>query len=480
MMRREKHKQRTCEADSIEALPRDGQARSSDDAAVMAAERRGLVTSAANDRPTARQEEPSNTAKPFVIPKRLVWQAYLEVKSKRGAAGIDRESLEEFERNLKPNLYRIWNRMSSGSYFPPPVKAVPIPKKSGGTRILGVPTVSDRIAQTVVKLLLEPILEPVFDENSFGYRPGKSAHDAIALTRTRCWQYDWVVEFDIRGLFDNIDHALLMKALRHHCDCRWILLYVERWLTAPLQQQDGGLTARDRGTPQGGVISPILANLFLHYAFDAWVRRTLPRIPFCRYADDGLLHCKSRRQAEFVMRAISERFRECGLEIHPDKSCIVYCKDQNRRGEEPRISFTFLGFTFRPRRCVDKKGRLHPNFLPAISRSAKREINGQIRSWHVQLKNDQSLADLSRLFNPILQGWNAYYGRFYPSALRQLWRNFNRYLVQWLRRKFKRFAHHWQRARTALDRYARAHPQLFIHWRLGVFPCGLSDRSRMS
>lgn len=479
-MRREKHKQRPCEADSIEALPRDGQARSSEEAAVTAAERRGLVTQAANDRPTARQEEPSDAAKPFAIPKRLVWQAYLEVKSKGGAAGVDQESLEDFERNLKPNLYRIWSRMSSGSYFPSPVKAVPIPKKSGGTRILGVPTVSDRIAQTVVKLLLEPILEPVFDENSFGYRPGKSAHDAIAVTRQRCWQYDWVVEFDIRGLFDNINHELLMKALRHHCDCRWILLYVERWLQAPLRQQDGSLTARDQGTPQGGVVSPILANLFLHYAFDAWVRRTMPGIPFCRYADDGLLHCKSRRQAEYVMRAISERFQACGLEIHPDKSGIVYCKDQNRQGDEPRFSFTFLGFTFRPRRCVDKKGRLHPNFLPAISRSAKQEINRQIRSWHVQLKNDKSLADLSAMFNPILQGWNAYYGRFYPSALRQLWRNFKRYLVQWLRRKYKRFSRHWQRARRALDCYARIHPQLFVHWGLGVFPCGLSDRSRMS
>ena len=227
--------------------------------------------------------------------------------------------------------------------------------------------------------------------------------------------------------FDNIRHDMLMKAVRHHCDCLWVLLYIERWLTAPLQEQDGSLRARDQGTPQGGVVSPILANLFLHYAFDAWVRREMPRVPFCRYADDGLLHCKSLRQAEYVMRAISERFRQCGLEIHPDKSCIVYCKDANRQGDFPRISFTFLGYTFRPRRCVDGKGRLHPNFLPAISRSAKKEINRQIRSWHIQLKNEKTLSDLSRMFNPILQGWHAYYGRFYPSALRQLWRNFNKY-----------------------------------------------------
>jgi RNA-directed DNA polymerase len=479
-MLREKHKQRTCEADRIEALCRGGQARSSDEVAVMAAERRGLVTQLPTTGQLSQQEEPLEVAKPFEIPKRLVWQAYLEVKSKEGAPGVDGESLEAFERKLKKNLYRIWNRMSSGSYLPPAVKAVPIPKKSGGTRVLGVPTVSDRIAQTVVKMVLEPILEPVFDENSFGYRPGRSAHDAIAVTRKRCWQYDWVVEFDIRGLFDNINHDLLMKALRHHCDCRWVLLYVERWLKAPLQQQDGSLVERSQGTPQGGVVSPVLANLFLHYAFDAWVRREMPGIPFCRYADDGLLHCKSRRQAEYVMRRTSERFQQCGLEIHPDKSSIVYCKDVHRKGDYLKISFNFLGYTFRPRRCVDKRGWLHPNFLPAISRSSKVEINRRIRGWHIQLKNEKTLSDLSRMFNPILQGWQAYYGRFYPSALRQLWRNFNRYLVQWVRRKCKRFSQHRQRARRFLDRIARAQPHLFVPWQLGVFPRGLSDRSRMS
>lgn len=411
-----------------------------------------------------------NVAKPFVIPKRLVWEAYREVKSKGGAAGVDSESLEVFERNLKNNLYRLWNRMSSGSYFPPPVKAVPIPKKSGGTRILGVPTVSDRIAQKVVERVLEPILEPVFDENSFGYRPGRSAHDALAITRQRCWRYDWVVEFDIRGLFDNINHDLLMKALRRHCTIRWVLLYVERWLKAPLQQQDGSLTERRQGTPQGGVVSPILANLFLHYAFDAWVRRELPGVPFCRYADDGLLHCKSRRQAAYVLRRIAARFRQCGLEIHPDKSGIVYCKDIHRTEDHPGISFDFLGYTFRPRRCVTSGGRVHPNYLPAISGSSKKEIHRHIRSWHIQLKNEKTLWDLSRMFNPILRGWHAYYGRFYSSALRPLWQSFNRYLIQWARRKFKRFSRHKQRAWEYLGRIARANPHLFVPWQLGVFP----------
>ncbi len=421
-----------------------------------------------------------NVAKPFDIPKQLVWQAWLNVKSNEGSAGVDGQTLEGFERDLKNNLYRIWNRMVSGSYFPPAVKAVPIPKASGGTRVLGVPTVSDRIAQTVVKLILEPMLEPVFDENSYGYRPGKSAHDALAVTRERCWRYDWVVEFDIRGLFDNLEHDLLMKALRHHCDCRWVLLYVQRWLQAPLQQQDGRLTERRKGTPQGGVVSPVLANLFLHYAFDAWVRREMPGVPFCRYADDGLLHCKTLQQAEHVLQRVSARFQECGLEIHPNKSGIVYCQDRNRQADYGRISFDFLGYTFRPRRCVDKQGLIHPNFLPAISRSSKKKVKRQIRGWHIQLMNEKSLNDISRMFQPILQGWQAYYGRFYPSALRRIWRNFNQYLVRWVRRKFKQFAGHKQRAKAYLDQIARGNPHLFIHWKLGVFPGGLSDRSRMS
>jgi RNA-directed DNA polymerase len=418
-------------------------------------------------------------ARPFEISKKLVWESYLEVKSKGGAAGVDQQTVDEFELNLEDNLYKIWNRMTSGSYFPPPVKAVPIPKKSGGTRILGVPCVSDRIAQTVAKKALEPILEPIFADDSFGYRPRKSAHDAIAITRKRCWEYDWVVEFDIKGLFDNIDHDMLMKALRRHCDSRWVLLYVERWLKAPIQEDDGSLSARDRGTPQGGVVSPILANLFLHYAFDAWVRREMPKVPFCRYADDGLLHCRSKKQAFYVMSKMARRFRECKLEIHPEKSRIVYCKDRNRREAHPEISFDFLGFTFRPRRCVGKRGKIQPNFLPAVSRTSLKMINRVIRSWHVQLKNDKTLEDLSKMFNPVLRGWYNYYGRFYASAMRRIWQNFNWYLMQWVRRKYKSFARHKRRAWKYIDRLALVKPCLFVHWQLGVFPRS-SSRSRMS
>jgi RNA-directed DNA polymerase len=412
------------------------------------------------------------SAKPFEIPKRLVWEAYQDVKAKGGAGGVDNESIEEFETNLKDNLYRLWNRLCSGSYFPPPVRGVAIPKRTGGTRLLGVPTISDRIAQTVVKKVLEPVLDPIFDEDSFGYRSGKSAHDAVAITRKRCWRYNWVVEFDIKGLFDNIDHGLLMRALRKHCKTRWVLLYVDRWLKAPMQDHQGATIPREKGTPQGGVVSPLLANLFLHYAFDAWVRRRLPKIPFCRYADDGLLHCVTKRQAEEVMRQIASRFQECGLEIHPDKSRIVYCKDANRRENHDNISFDFLGFSFRPRRCVSEKRGVHPNFLPAISRAAMKAVNRQIRSWHIQLKNEKSVTDLSNMFNPVLRGWWNYYGRFYPSELRRIWRNFNEYLVRWIRRKYRRLANHKRRARSYLQKIAQKNPRLFIHWELGCIPVG--------
>ena len=285
------------------------------------------------------------TAKPFTIPKRLVYEAFEAVKANAGSAGVDNETIEDFETNLKDNLYRIWNRMSSGSYVPPPVKAVAIPKKTGGERILGVPTVADRVAQMVVKQVLEPNLEPIFLPDSYGYRPGKSALDAIAVTRERCWRYDWVLEFDIKGLFDNIDHTLLLRALEKHTACKWVRLYIGRWLTAPLQLSDGTLVERTKGTPQGGVVSPVLANLFLHYAFDAWMTRTFPGVPWCRYADDGLIHCETETQAHAILAALADRLAACGLAIHPDKTHIVYCKDGSRKEKHPNTKFDFLGYS---------------------------------------------------------------------------------------------------------------------------------------
>jgi group II intron reverse transcriptase/maturase len=305
------------------------------------------------------------STKPFDIAKRDVWEAYQQVKANRGAAGIDEETIAMFEEHLAGNLYKLWNRMSSGSYFPPPVKQVEIPKAKGGFRKLGIPTVSDRIAQTIAKLHLEPTLDPMFHPDSYGYRPGRSAKQAVAITRKRCWEHDWLVEFDIKSAFDQIDHGLLMKAVRAHITEPWVLLYVERWLTAPFEAEDGTQVPRTRGTPQGGVVSPILMNLFMHYAFDRWMHRTWPECPFARYADDAVVHCRSLEQAEAVIAAIAARLEECGLTMHPEKSKIVYCKDSNRTGTYPNVQFTFLGFTFRPRRAQNKHNRCFTSFLPA-------------------------------------------------------------------------------------------------------------------
>ena len=407
--------------------------------------------------------------KPFVIPKKLVWDAFQRVKANGGSAGVDEESIEMFESKLKDNLYKLWNRMGSGSYFPPPVKAVPIPKKSGGTRILGVPTVADRVAQTVVKMVFEPLLEPVFDRDSYGYRPGRSALDAVAVVRRRSWEYDWVVEFDIKGLFDNIDHELLLRAVRKHCSTPWVLLYIERWLKAPMEVE-GQRVAREQGTPQGGVVSPLLANLFLHYALDVWLRRHLRSVRFCRYADDGVIHCQSEAQARRVLRKLGERLGQCGLELHPEKTRIVYCQDVNRKAAYPVVQFTFLGYTFRPRKAVDKYGRVYVNFSPGVSREALTAMRQTVRSWHVQLKCDKELSDLANMFGPVLRGWSNYYGRFYASAMKPLWRSVNDYLVRWMQRKFKRLAGGVIRAARALGRLAERAPRSFVHWEMGFIP----------
>ncbi len=301
----------------------------------MGLERRGRVRwSCFAEQLDDRMTSIDTTNKPFMIEKRQVYEAYKAVKSNKGVAGVDGQTIEQFEADLGGNLYKIWNRMSSGSYFPPPVRAVTIPKKSGGERILGVPTVGDRIAQMVVKQLIEPDLDPIFLPNSYGYRPRKSALDAVGVTRERCWKYDWVLEFDIKGLFDNLPHELLLRAVQKHVKCKWALLYIERWLTAPMEKE-GLLIERTRGTPQGGVISPILSNLFLHYAFDLWMTRTHPGLPWCRYADDGLVHCRSEQEAEALKAELQARLAECGLEMHPTKTKIVYCKDGKRKGRRP-------------------------------------------------------------------------------------------------------------------------------------------------
>jgi RNA-directed DNA polymerase len=409
-------------------------------------------------------------AKPYEISKKVVWKAWKQVKANHGAAGVDEESVSDFEKNVKNNLYKIWNRMSSGSYFPPPVRTVEIPKKSGGERLLGIPTVADRVAQMVAKMYLEPVLEPNFHQDSYGYRPGKSAIQAVEVTRRRCWKYDWVLEFDIKGLFDNIDHDLLMKAVRKHTDCKWMLLYIERWLKAPFQGEDGILVERTKGTPQGGVISPLLANLFLHYVFDKWMERNYPQVPFCRYADDGVVHCRTEAEAWLMKEVLESRFKECNLELHREKTRIIYCKDEDRRKDHPHTSFDFLGFTFRPRRSKSRWGKYFINFTPAVSNQAGKEMRQETRRWRLHLRSDKSLEDLSRMFSPIVRGWINYYGSFYKSALYPTLKHLNRILIRWAMRKFKRLRRHQRRAGYWLGRIARKEPWLFPHWQMGIRP----------
>lgn len=418
-------------------------------------------------------------AKPFDIPKKAVWEAFKHVKANQGAAGVDGQSIEDFEARLAGNLYKVWNRMSSGSYMPPPVRRVDIPKANGGTRPLGIPTVADRVAQEVVRRSLEPILEPLFHPDSYGYRPGRSAIDAVRTARERCWRYDWIVDLDIKGFFDSIDWELLLRAVRKHAPAQWIVLYIERWLKAPAIGEDGILVPREQGTPQGGVVSPLLANLFLHYAFDLWMAKMFPGVPFERYADDAICHCRSEKEALALRKALNRRFAECRLALHPEKTKIVYCKDTNRKREHPIIHFDFLGYQFRPRSAKWRNGLYGTSFLPGASPKALKATRQAIRRWSLQTRSDKALDDLARMFNPYIRGWINYYGHFYKSALYPTLRRIDAFLIRWARRKFKRFRQRPKVARDWLTRVIRSSLDLFAHWSL-LYGQGLNAGSRMS
>ena len=402
------------------------------------------------------------TNKPFVISKELVMEAYGRVKANQGAAGVDGVSLEEFEKDLRNNLYKFWNRMSSGTYFPPPVKAVEIPKP-GGTRMLGVPTVGDRVAQTVVALTLEARTESIFHDDSYGYRPGRSALHAVEQCRQRCWKKDWVLDLDVQKFFDSVDRTLMVKAVEANTDQRWVVLYVKRWLVAPLQLPDGTLQARDRGTPQGSAVSPVLANLFMHYAFDLFLSREFPAVQFERYADDAVVHCVTERQAREVWAALAERLNSVGLRLHPDKTKIVYCKDAKRRGSFERVSFTFLGYTFRPRKSRQKDGSFYVGFLPAVSPEALKAMGRQVREWRIHLRTGLDLTELAARINPIVLGWMNYYGRFYRSALHRFLQRINTYLMRWAQKKYRRLRS-FKRFRAWWTALVVREPGLFRHW----------------
>lgn len=405
----------------------------------------------------------TSSNKPFDISKWLLMQAWEKVKANRGAPGVDGLGVDRFEEQLQDNLYKIWNRMSSGSYFPPPVRMVPIPKSDGGTRVLGVPTVADRVAQTAVAMVLEEQVEPIFHPDSYGYRPHRSAIDAVATCRSRCWHNDWVIDLDIKAFFDSVPWDLIIKAVGSICDLDWVVLYVRRWLAAPLQHPDGTLIERDRGTPQGSSISPVLANLFMHYAFDMWLDRMFPEVTFERYADDAVIHCQSQSQAETVLTALAQRMNEVGLELHPDKTRIIYCKDTNRQDSFVETGFTFLGYEFRER-TVDGRYGLFRSFSPAVSPAALKRMSKQVRSWRLHRWVQGTTHDLADQINPVVRGWMQYYGAFNRSALHPLLKRINAYLIRWLRGKYRRLRRSWSKTMRTWRHGVQTAPGLFAHW----------------
>lgn len=396
----------------------------------------------------------------------MVWSAYKKVRANKGSAGVDSVSMEAFDANRVKHLYKLWNRMASGSYFPPPVKEVAIPKKDGKTRKLGIPTISDRIGQMVVKEYIEPRLEKIFSPNSYGYRPNKNAHQALESVRKNCWKTDWVIDLDIKGFFDNINHDKLMLAIERHVPENWARLYIARWLNTPVLTKSGELVAKQgKGTPQGGVISPLLANLFLHYGFDKWLEQTDTAVPFTRYADDVIVHCSSKAHAEQTLKAIGQRMKEVGLELHPQKTKIVYCRDYRRQEKYREVKFDFLGYSFQPRTTeVKTRSGLFLGFDCAISISSRRQIADKLGELKVEKLSFKSIVGIAQYLNPMIRGWINYYGKFRISTLHKVFRLLNKRLVRWARKRYKRYKTSLKRAFQWLKRVQEQYPTLFYHW----------------
>lgn len=413
-----------------------------------------------------------NETKSIPISRQMVWTAYKKVRANKGSAGVDSVSMQEFDANRSRHLYKLWNRMASGSYFPPPVKEVEIPKKDGKVRQLGIPTISDRIGQMVIKDYLEPRFEKIFSPNSYGYRPNRSAHQALETVRENCRRQNWVIDLDIKNFFNTIDHQKLMLAVRKHVPENWACLYLERWLEAPVLKTSGELQSKQgKGTPQGGVASPLLANLFLHYALDKWLEQTDVTVKYARYADDCILHCQSKAHAERILGAVNKRLESCGLELHPDKTKIVYCKDGRRRDVYPVVKFDFLGYSFQPRTTKSRKtGKLFLGYDCAISISSRKRLADKLEELKFERVTFKSIVGIAHYLNPMIRGWVNYYGRFRRSELSKVFRLLRIRLIRWARKRYKRYRTRLKHAYQWLDRVRKQFPYLFYHWKLG-FSC---------
>ena len=397
----------------------------------------------------------------------MVWEAYKKVRANKGSSGVDAVSMEQFDAKRSSHLYKLWNRMTSCSYFPPALKEVEIPKKDGSVRKLGLPTISDRVGQMVIKMYIEPRLEKIFSSNSYGYRPHKSAHQALTSVRENCWKIDWVIDLDIKGFFDNIDHSKLMLAVEKHVPEKWVHFYIQRWLEMPVLTKSGELIEKQgKGTPQGGVISPLLSNLFLHYALDKWLEKTDGTVKFTRYADDVIVHCKSKVHAEQTLNAIRKRMNSVGLELHPEKTKIVYCRDYRRKGKHPIVKSDFLGYSFQPRTTKSKKRKgQFLGFDCAISISSRKRIADKLEELKVERLSFKSIVGVAQYLNPMIRGWVNYYGRFRGYELTRVFRLLQNRLVCWARKRYKRYKTNLRKAFKWLKRVREQYPYLFHHWR---------------